>query len=56
MILFTVTCRMLTKRNKTVTNTTKVKARDGDEARAKARQVFWQRGYQGVETLVAFPA
>jgi hypothetical protein len=56
MIKFVVTCRMLTKTCKTVTHTTKVNARDSQEARAKARQVFWRRGYNGVETLTAFTA
>jgi hypothetical protein len=46
---------MLSKKNKTVTSTTKVAARDANEARAKAKQIFWQRGYQGVESLLALP-
>lgn len=56
MIKFAVTCRMLSKNYKTLTGTTKVNARDAQEARAKARQVYWQRGYREVTTLMAIPA
>lgn len=53
MDTFTVECRMRNGRGKTVTKTTNVKARDGIEARAKARQVFIQRGNNSVESLYA---
>ena len=53
MIQYTVECRMINPKGKTVTKATKVKARDNDEAKAKARQVYWGRGNRSVEALVA---
>lgn len=53
MIQYQVECRVLTPKLKTATRTIKVKARDVTEAKARARQVFRQRGNNNVEPLMA---
>lgn len=54
MIQYTVECRMINPRGKTLTKSTKVQARDTNEARAKARVVYQRRGNKSVESLAAY--
>lgn len=53
MVQYLVECRVLTPKLKTMLKTTKVMARDVTEAKARARQVFRQRGNNNVEALMA---
>lgn len=52
MIKFTVTCRMISRRDKVITGKVDVMALDSKSARREAQEIFWRRGFQVVEPLM----